>query len=160
MGDRDRRSRAVDRSDCQASAQMMLNGRIFGIALVLNFLWEMAQMFAYANMNAFSISSLLSCSGASVADAIYVTCVYWVGKAITHTPFWIFDIGVLSAVAVAVTGLFTGVILERIALLAGWWQYREAMPKLLFGVGLWPVLQLILLPFAVFWVIRYRRSTR
>ncbi len=157
MGDRRGRSHFIDHRDCQAPTQITmsgLGGRLFGIAFALNLAWEMAQMFAYANGNAFSIHSLLTCSGAAVADAFYVMCVYWIGRAIRGTPVWIFQLNFLSVFLIASSGLVTAFIFERVVLIEHWWRYGNAMPRLPFGVGLLPVLQLMILPLAAFWVIR------
>jgi NADPH-dependent 2,4-dienoyl-CoA reductase/sulfur reductase-like enzyme len=53
-------------------------------------------------------------------------------------------------------------IIEHIGLLHGFWQYRKNMPRLSFGVGLWPVLQSMILPFVSFRIVSHlcRGQTR
>lgn len=159
MGDRRGRSRPTDNSGRQGSAEITgaggLSWRIFATAFALNLAWEMIQMFGYAGMNQVSTASFLTCLGAALADALYITCVYWIGRAIQHSPVWIFKLSVLSTFAILLSGFCTAVAIERLALFEGFWQYREAMPKLPFGVGIWPVLQLMVTPIAAFWLVRH-----
>lgn len=163
MGDRRGRYRINNRPDNQASAQIKpkrIGWRIFGIALALNFVWEMAQMFAYANVDPFSLFSFLCCCGAAFADALYVMCVYWIGIAIRRTPLWVFNLGGVAVLAVISSGFITAFVLERLALVEHFWHYGETMPRLAFGVGLWPVLQLMLLPLLAFWFVSRTRANR
>jgi hypothetical protein len=60
----------------------------------------------------------------------------------------------------AVVGLAYAVLVEDLGLAAGRWSYTERMPVMpVLGVGLWPLLQMTLLPpllfiFAKWWVAR------
>jgi len=54
-------------------------------------------------------------------------------------------------------GLSVTIIIERWAISIGRWQYREAMPTIA-GIGLSPLLQWIIIPAAIVFVVR--RVTR
>lgn len=160
MGDRGRRSDLSRNRYTQASSQIgawSLSGLIFGMSLLLNFAWEMTQMFSYAGMSRISWRSLLTCFGAALADAAYCTCVYWAGSAFCRTPSWIFKLTGRSVFVLFVSGLLTGAFIERLAVIEGFWRYRDTMPLLPFGIGLWPVLQLMVLPATTLWIVAKMR---
>jgi hypothetical protein len=110
-------------------------------------------MFAYVNMNSPSIRSLLFCSAASVGDAVYIAVLYVVGGVLQNNPLWICCLNGKSVFAIMLTGFATASITEHIAVLQDWWQYRESMPRLPFGIGLWPVVQLVTLPIVTYWIV-------
>jgi hypothetical protein len=56
-------------------------------------------------------------------------------------------------IIILICGFGFGLVIEHIGLLHGFWQYRKNMPRLSFGVGLWPVLQSMILPLVTFGII-------
>ena len=158
MGDRRGRSHSIDSAGCQGSPEVAIrdvNWRILGTAFILNLAWEMAQMFAYAGMSQVSGRSLIVCLGAALGDALYVMCVYWIGKAIRGTPLWICKLNVRSVIAISLVGILTPAVIERFGTAERLWAYRDNMPLLPFHIGLWPVLQFMMTPILTFWVIRH-----
>ena len=56
---------------------------------------------------------------------------------------------------VAVLGLAYAALMEHAALAAGRWSYTERMPVVsVLGAGLWPLLQMTLLPPLTVWIAR------
>lgn len=126
----------------------------------------MAQMPAYKEMAGRPfLKTMVRCTPATLGDI-----------AIT---FWIYAIGALGAralswglqprwnvfFAVALLGAMHAVWVEQAAIASGRWSYTPAMPIIpRLGVGLWPVLQLlVLLPLTIglssFIALRKRNST-
>ena len=158
MGDRRGRSHSIDRGGCQDSPKVTIrdvNWRILGAAFVLNLAWEMVQMFAYAGMSQVSGRAFIVCLGAALGDALYVMCVYWIGKAIRGPSLWICKLNMRSVIAISVFGILTAAGIERFGIAEGLWAYRNNMPLLPFHVGLWPVLQFMMTPILTFWVVRH-----
>ena len=56
-------------------------------------------------------------------------------------------------VAIAITGFILAVIIEKYALAIGRWSYNPLMPIIpILNVGLIPILQMIILPIAIFYL--------
>jgi hypothetical protein len=125
------------------------------VAFLLNVGWEMIQMFAYANMPESSLWSLAACSVPALGDALYVVAVYWAGRLLTRQPRWTAHLTARRVITVLTCGLGFSILVEHIALLHGFWQYRKNMPMLPFGVGLWPVLQSMMLPLVTFRLVSH-----
>ena len=164
-----RANQAGNAGDCTSCAHSSLPwrrlGRFFATAVfvsfVLNEIWEMAQMSAYVETAGYSwVSTLGFCTRAAVGDVgiilgIYATCALAAGDLGwgLHGRWNIY-------VTVAVLGLAYAVLVEHAALVAGRWSYTERMPVVsVLGAGLWPLLQMTLLPpltflFARWWVGR------
>jgi hypothetical protein len=126
---------------------------VLAVAFLLNVGWDMAQMFAYVNMPVLSLRSLAECSVAALGDALYVLALYWIGRLLTRQPLWAAHLTARRMISVLICGLGFGLVIEHIGLLYGFWQYRKNMPTLPFGVGLWPVLQSMILPLVTFRII-------
>ncbi len=131
----------------------MESSRLFVVAFALNLAWEMVQMRAYGGMSWFSVSSSAICSAAAIGDSTYVLLLYWAGYRLSADKAWISRITPIRLLVILAVGFLVAVTLERIALLASLWQYASSMPRIPgIQVGLWPVLQLMTVPLAVFWV--------
>lgn len=161
MADRRGRSHIACCLDCETHAEVALRSlRLLLIAFVLNLGWEMTQMFTYAGMTGISFRSIATCSVAAIGDALYVLVLYWAGYLISGDRLWFAPIKSFGLWAIAAVGFVIAVILERVALFSALWQYAESMPRIpLLQVGVWPVLQLMTMPVAAFWIAsRYMRS--
>ena len=131
----------------------MESSRLFVIAFALNLAWEMVQMRAYAGISWISLPSSAICSAAAIGDSTYVLLLYWAGYILIADKAWISRITTIRLLLILAVGFVVAVTLERIALLASLWQYASSMPRIPgLQVGLWPVLQLMTVPLAVFWV--------
>jgi hypothetical protein len=126
-------------------------------SLVLNELWEMAQMSAYVETAEQSWTSTLGfCTRAAVGDVGIILGIYFVGALATGDPGWGLSVRWNIYATAAVLGLAIAVLVEHAALAAGRWAYTERMPVVpVFVAGLWPLLQMTLLPPLTFWISRW-----
>jgi hypothetical protein len=130
-------------------------------SFVLNEIWEMAQMSAYVETSGRPWASTLEfCTRATVGDVGIVLGIYATGALATGDLGWGLRGTWNIYVTVAVQGLACAALVEHAALAAGRWSYTEHMPVVpWFDAGLWPLLQMTLLPpltflFARWWVGR------
>jgi len=134
--------------------------RLFLIAFALNFVWEMIQMREYVGLAGISFGSTAACSAAAIGDSGYILLLYWSGSIVTADRTWISRMTPLRLGAIVAVGFLVAVIMERAALFLSWWQYAASMPRIpVLSVGLWPVLQLMTVPLAVFWVAKHSTTS-
>lgn len=121
-------------------------GRLALVAVVLNWPWEMAQMFAYVETASRPwASTLWRCLRASARDAALTILAVSFGVWLARRAPW--------AYVAAATGSLTALLVEWTALSMGAWSYNERMPIVpLVDAGLWPVLQLTILVPVAMWV--------
>jgi hypothetical protein len=131
------------------------------VGFVLNELWEMAQMPAYVETAGHSWAGTLGfCTRAAVGDVGIILGIYAVAAFAAGDPGWGLSGRWNIYAAAAVLGLAYAVLVEHAALAAGRWAYTERMPVVsVLGAGLWPLLQMTLLPpltflFARWWACR------
>jgi hypothetical protein len=150
---------------CTSSAHSSLPwqplGRFFATTVlasfVLNEIWEMAQMSAYVETAGHPWTSTLGlCTRAAVGDVGIVLGIYATGALATGDLDW----GLRGRWNIYFTAAFLGLayaaLLEHAALAAGRWSYTEHMPMVsLLGAGLWPLLQMTLLPQLTFLLARW-----
>jgi hypothetical protein len=120
---------------------------MFFLAFGLNFLWEMLQMSAYAEMAGRSWrETALTCAVASVGDAALTLVIYGIGALVKGSWRWVTRGGWKNYLTAALLAVGCAAAVERAALATGRWSYLSRMPvPPLLGVGLWPFLQLTLL---------------
>jgi hypothetical protein len=130
-------------------------------SFVLNEIWEMAQMSAYVETAGYPWKSTLGrCTRAAVGDIGIILGIYLTTALVAGGLFWGLRVRSWVFAATAVAGLAYAVLVENLGLSAGRWSYTEHMPVVpMIGVGLWPILQMTLLPplvfvFAKFWIAR------
>lgn len=121
-------------------------------AFVLNWLWEGAQMKAYAPHGT-PTAAMLRCTFATFADVAITLGLYAIGALAAKRLYWGLRGGWNVYLTCALLGFAYAVLVERQATASGRWSYSWHMPIIpLLEVGLWPVLQLTLLvPFCV-WI--------
>ena len=124
---------------------------------VLNEIWEMAQMSAYVETAGNSWTSTLGfCTRAAVGDVGIILGIYAAGALAAGDLGWGLRGRWNIYATAAVLGLAYAVLLEHAALAAGRWSYTERMPVVsVLGAGLWPLLQMTLLPPLTFWISRW-----
>lgn len=129
-------------------------GLLSAAALVLNWLWEMAQMPAYAEMAGRPwLDTLLPCTRASLGDVALTLAVCGIGALISGRWLWAAQ-GTWNVYAgAALLGAILGAATECRLLASGRWSYTGRMPVVpVLGVGLWPLLQLTLLTPIALWI--------
>ena len=146
------------------SERTVTNGRRLGrffastvlASFVLNEIWEMAQMSTYVETAGRSGTSTLGlCTWAAVGDVGIILGIYAAGALAAGDLGWGLRGRWNIYAAAAVLGLAYAVLVEHAALAAGRWSYTERMPVVPgLGAGLWPLLQMTLLPPLTFWIAR------
>lgn len=127
---------------------------ILGVAFFLNAIWEMAQMPAYAAGTESVSKRVVFCLVSAVADAIYVLLLYWTVRLITGRAEWFSSLNPKYIVTIVTVGFLAAVIIELLNLKLGVWRYSRSMPIIpIVGIGLWPALQLMIVPILVLWVV-------
>ena len=117
-------------------------------AFGLNWIWVMAQMFAYQIKPEESIWQIfLFCTLASVVDAIVTAAIYATLKSLLRLG------GTKFYLAAAFSGAWVAVFFEWLARLFNLWSYNERMPVIPFlETGLLPLTQLTLLVPLAIWL--------
>lgn len=144
-------------------------GRFFAVTVlagfVLNEIWEMAQMSFYTQTAGHSWRRTLGlCTRAALGDVEIIMGIYAVGSLAAGDPGWGLRGRWNIYATVTVLGLACGALVEHVGLAAGRWSYTESMPVVsALDAGLWPLLQMTLLPPLTFVFARWwtdRRSTK
>lgn len=123
----------------------------FLIAVVLNYVWEMAQASLYSGIEDWGYI-WWHCFVASLGDGILVLIIYTVGWAAFRRFDWYLYPSGKSCGLMLATGLCIGLGVELAAVhVVNRWAYTIGMPLIPgLGVGLVPVLQMLLLPPLIF----------
>jgi hypothetical protein len=158
-------TRAGSAEDCKASAHSVLPwqrlGRFFAttalVSFVLNEIWEMAQMSAYVETAGHSWTNTLGlCTQAAAGDVGIILGIYAAGALAAGDLRWGLRGRWNIYVTVAVLGLVYAALVEQAALATGRWSYAERMPLVSWlDAGVWPLLQMTLLPPLTFLVARW-----
>jgi hypothetical protein len=135
-----------------ARAALLLMLWIFVVSVFVHFLWEMGQAFAY-EMDGIPVATAVGFHfWATLGDGLLMWIQYGVVAAARRDPLWIARPRWSDLLPLAAAGLLFGAGIEWSALAAGRWRYTAAMPMVpLLNVGLFPVLQLLLLPWPIYW---------
>lgn len=126
----------------------------FIIAVAVNYAWELAQAPLYAGMEL--RAALWHCFVASLGDGVLVLFIYAAVAVVVRSLHWYMRPAGRAYLAMAAAGLFVGVVVEWWGLhIAERWRYSDLMPILPAAeVGLAPVLQMLVLPPAIFAAVR------
>ena len=124
--------------------------KIFIIAVVLNYAWEIAQSPLYSSgKGALSRQSVWwHCLPASIGDGVLVLIIFGIGCLVLKRPNWDERPGRSGYLMMAVAGVLTAASLEWLALRVGeWWSYGPQMPVVPgLGIGVTPLAQMVVLP--------------
>lgn len=130
------------------------SGRICVIAVILNYPWERAQSVLYRAEDG-SVIPWWHCMLASLGDGLLVLLMFWAGRVVLGHPAWFEYPGLRGYIFMAVTGLAMIIPIEWILMnRVEWWSYTADMylvPGLAVGVS--PVMQMLLLPPLIFWIV-------
>jgi hypothetical protein len=82
-----------------------------------------------------------------IMDGIIILLLYLLLALIFGEFYWIERADFASIAIVVIIGGGVAIIIEKVSLWLGLWTYNERMPRVpLANAGLWPVLQLMILP--------------
>lgn len=120
---------------------------IFTTAVILNFSWEMLQMPFFNEMSFTDWQDWLLCFKASISDAGLVLSILFIGRVLFKDWEWHQNLDILKLGYLILFGFVIAVYFEVDALNTARWSYSKLMPTLpLIGVGLVPVIQMLILP--------------
>ena len=124
---------------------------IFVVAVLGNYLWELAQAPLYRGMESFR-TVWWHCFVASLGDGLMVLGIVASGSVILRRPSWFLCPGVQGAIVMLMVGLVLGVTVEWLAVhVLQRWAYTARMPRVPgLDVGLVPVVQMLVLPPLIF----------
>ena len=125
------------------------------LVLALNFAWEMLQAKWFASMQGLPPQrATLLCFRAAVGDLAIAAVAFTIAAFVARTVTWPAERRLVApAVVFVVVGLAITIGYEVFALSTARWSYDETMPTL-FGIGILPLLQWLLLPIAEVWLFR------
>ena len=105
----------------------------------------------------FNLTNTIFCFIASLGDGIMILIIFFTGKFIFKNNYWIENLNFKKILYMLILGLTLSVIVELAGLRLGLWNYSNLMTNLTFlGVGLSPVLQMLILPLVVFQIVKIR----
>lgn len=130
------------------------------ITVVLHFAWEMAQSPFFQPFAGNWLTGTGRCLGAAVGDLAIATVAYLPVAALFGLDWPIRRYPVRPALLWTGISLLITVTLEYWFLRQGRWSYRDVMPTV-FGIGLLPMLQWVVVPLLSLRALRYilRRVT-
>ena len=126
-------------------------------AFLLNLPWEIWQIPLFKGVASLAHwDGVIMCTRAAVGDAVIALLAFWLVTATVRSRGWIRRPTAVTLGTFVAVGVVATVLLEYWATqVGGRWQYAEAMPRLpLLGTGLAPLLQWLLLPPLVVWLVR------
>src|SRR5712691_292703 len=119
------------------------------LVLALNFAWEMMQAKWFASMDGLPpIRATLLCFRAALGDLVVAAIGFAIAALVARAVTWPTRRRVLvPAIVFVAVGLAISIGFEVFALSAARWSYDDTMPTV-FGIGLLPLLQWLVLPIA------------
>ena len=116
-------------------------------SVLLHAVWEMAQMPAYKDLAGRPLpETAVRCAPATLGDIAITFWIYAIVALAAHSLSWGLQPRWNVYLTVALLGAMHAFWIERAAIASGRWSYTAAMPIIPpLGVGLWPLLQLLVL---------------
>ncbi|HWQ59648.1 MAG TPA: hypothetical protein VN420_00680 [Candidatus Fimivivens sp.] len=130
------------------------------VSFLSNLVWEMSQAFLFAPhfsgpTDFIVIHVVAACIDIAITLCILLPELFLLDRIIPKKNDW------RRFACTAILGLFVAVVLEKVALSVGIWSYGPYMPIIPFlGVGLTPVLQMMILPGIVIGIGTSAKSDR
>ena len=136
--------------------------RVFLIAVLLNYVWELAQAPLYVGLEQYNAAVFWHCFIASLGDGVLVLLIVAVGWLFFQRRDWFERPGVAGYVIMLTSGLVLAVVVEWVAVhMLARWEYTDKMPTLPeLRIGLVPIGQMILLPALVFRAVAFIRPRK
>lgn len=123
----------------------------FVVAAAINFLWEVAQMPFYAWQGSF-FDAAAHCVLPSLGDGIIVLTIYGIGRLFLCRSDWSDQPKVSGYMVMILSGFTLAMLIEWGGVyILGRWSYAANMPLLPgLGIGVIPILQMLVLPPVIF----------
>lgn len=131
------------------------NVLLFGF--LLNLPWELLQIPFFTGMPSIAHwEGVIQCVAAAAGDAAILLAAFWATACLRRTRKWILQPSLKAAVVFVALGIVVTIILEWWATGdSGRWTYAETMPTIPgLGTGVLPLLQWLLIPPIVVWLVR------
>jgi hypothetical protein len=126
------------------------------VTLTLHFAWEMLQAPAFMDFAGSTWEGTVACFVASLGDLLVASGAYVVTALAFRRLRWPIEPDwILPAATWTALGVLAAIAFELGALAQGRWAYGPEMP-LVFGIGLLPLLQWIVIPALTLAVVRAR----
>lgn len=143
---------------------LLIAATLFVVSVPLNFLWEVAQMPLYVEEGDL-LEFAVHCVVPSLGDGLLVLIIFGVGVIVLGRTDWFSQPGLGGYALIIFTGFAIALTIEWGAVyVLDRWSYTARMPRLPgLGVGLSPVLQMLVLPpvifkFSTWWLDRKQRD--
>ena len=135
---------------------------VFLVAVLLNYLWELAQMPLYVGLEDYSAGIFWHCFVASLGDGIMVLLIVAAGWITLKRQDWFERPGIAGYLVMLTVGFFIAVIVERLGVhILRRWEYSEKMPMLPgLNIGLIPIAQMLFLPPLIFRIVAVSESKK
>lgn len=126
---------------------------ILSIGFVLNVIWEFVQLPFYRIPENGFWGHVSMCLAAAVADILIISILYFFIALIVKDIYWVRQMSQFKTIVSVGLGIGIAIVIERLAITVGWWEYNAAMPLVPYvNVGLVPVLQMATIPLITFYV--------
>ena len=126
-------------------------------AFLLNFVWEFLQVPFFRGMaEAPHWEAVQSCTLATLGDAGIALVAFWIVALAARSRSWVIHPTARQLMGFLAVGVVITITFEWLATeVLDRWSYAESMPTLpLLGTGVLPILQWIVLPPVVVWLVR------
>jgi hypothetical protein len=124
----------------------------------LNFLWEMGQARFYSSMKGLPFwSATWLCTRAAAADVALIALWFLITSLVARDTAWPLHPTLKAIATFLALCILTTAAIEHWAIATRRWSYSDGMP-MIFGVGVLPLLQWVLIPLLS--VLAYRRACR
>ncbi len=108
----------------------------------------MLQVPFFRNTDFSDIRVRIICFEASIGNANIVLLIFLIGRLLFKSWYWSDRLNAFKSIYLCSIGGFIAIHIEMTALDANRWSYSEIMPTIpLLGVGIIPVMQLLILPY-------------
>lgn len=142
--------------------RVKLLASIFLVAVLLNYLWELAQAPFYVGLERYDPAVFWHCFVASLGDGLMVLAIVALGWSSFRRSDWFQWPGVAGYLIMLTAGLVLAVLVEWTGVhILGRWEYADKMPTLPWvRIGLVPIAQMVILPPLIFRIVTGFRARR
>ena len=118
---------------------------VFIVAVLLNYLWELAQAPLYVGLERYTAAVFWHCFVASLGDEIMVMMIFAAGWITFGRWDWFKQPRVTDCLVIPIAGLVLAILVELVAVyVLSRWAYTEKMPTLPeVNIGLVPIAQML-----------------